>query len=165
MVDFLKNLLSPYLTPSSEVKVPTSLADISGFDLGTPAATAPMGVPSTTGNMSTMLGATLQPTALQSLISAASQYGYQPGYQELSMFGPQATYRTYAQQAALGGTPQNPGGSNPNATTAGNSLHEQGLAIDLPAALQTAKFFDLLRALGWFQLEGEPWHWSYGVYG
>jgi hypothetical protein len=164
MVDFLKNLLAPYLQGSTSVQVPTSLADISGFDLGQKATVMP-GVATGPTGMASTLGATLAPGALQSLVSAASQYGYSPGYQELSMFGPLATFRTYAQQAALGGTPQNPGGSNPNATTAGNSLHEQGLAVDLPGALQTQRFFDILRALGWFQLEGEPWHWSYQTYG
>ena len=156
MPDFLRNLLSPYVQPQSSTQVPTSLADISGFDLGQPTTQAPT---ITGGPMSSMLGATLQPGALQSLVTAASQFGLRPGYQELGMFGPQSTYRTWEQQAAL--YKNKPGVAAPP----GSSLHQQGLAIDLPAALQTQKFFDILRALGWFQLRGEPWHWSYGQYG
>lgn len=110
-------------------------------------------------------GATLTPEAMQALLEAARAYKGIQGTRELGMFGPLSTFRTYAEQARLGGTAQDPGGTNPNATTAGSSYHEKGLAIDLPAQLQTPTFFNLLRRLGWNQLAGEPWHWTYQAYG
>jgi len=107
---------------------------------------------------------TLAEPALRSLMSIAQQYRG-PGMGELNRWGDLASYRTYAEQAGLGGTQQNPGGSNPNATWAGNSMHEKGIAIDVPGWLQTAAFFDLLRKAGWNQLASEDWHWTYKDYG
>ena len=159
MTDFLRNLLAPYLQSSEQVDVPSSLADISGFDLGQAVTEAASAVPGGVQGLASSGGITLQSPALQSLMNALGQYGLRPGTGEASLFGPQATYRTYQQQADL--YKRKPGVAAPP----GHSLHQQGLAIDLPSALQTQKFFDLLRALGWYQLRTEPWHWSYGVYG
>lgn len=118
------------------------------------------GVP---GDMITRWGITLQPGPMRSLLQIARGSDLLPGAREINKI--LQGYRSYAAQAAAGGTPQNPGGYNPNATTAGNSYHGQGLAID--AGWWTAHP-DLARALaaaGWNQLPSESWHWSYGVSG
>jgi hypothetical protein len=49
----------------------------------------------------------------------------------------------------------------------GSSYHQEGLAIDLAAALQNARVERALAQAGWnqFSPSGEPWHWSYGVTG
>jgi hypothetical protein len=102
---------------------------------------------------------TLQEGALQALIQAARLYDLRPGAREIQLFGPGSTYRTPQQQANL--YAQKPGVAAPP----GHSFHQAGLAIDVPAALQTAEFFRLLDRLGWNQLAGEPWHWTYKEYG
>lgn len=101
---------------------------------------------------------TLQDWALQSYIQALRSYGLKPGAQEVQLGG--SSYRTPQQQAALYA-------AKPDiAAPPGQSLHQRGLAIDLPAQLQNAAFFSTLRRLGWSQLEGEPWHWTApGFYG
>jgi len=159
LTGFLDRLLAERMDP-----VPSSLADFTGIPMpsmptytGTP---VPMGgVPATGAGLGSFMGMTLQQPALQSLLQALQAYNYMPGAKEASLFGPEATFRTAAQQAAL--YQQKPGVAAPP----GQSLHQQGLDTDLPAALQTQRFFDLLRSLGWYQLPSEPWHWSYGVLG
>ena len=157
-VDFLRNLLAPYTQGIGGPSVPSSLADISGFNFPEQTPTMPTMMAGPSGLVS-QGGVTLQQPAMQALLQALGQYGYRPGVGELGLFGPQSTYRTQAQQARL--YAQKPGIAAPP----GQSYHQQGLAIDVPAALQTARFFALLRALGWNQLPSESWHWSYGVTG
>lgn len=67
-------------------------------------------------------------------------------------------YRTATEQQAMldRGAPAAPVGS---------SFHQEGLAIDLAAALQNQRVFNALEQAGWQQLRGEPWHWTYGTYG
>lgn len=71
----------------------------------------------------------------------------------------------------LGGgyrTAQEQAGMNPAlAAPVGQSYHQEGLAIDLAAAFQKAKWERALAQAGWnrFSPQGEPWHWSYGVTG
>jgi hypothetical protein len=123
----------------------------------------------TTGNalapgsplLDTRRGVTLQGDALQALLQAARRYDYLPKGRELGLFGPQSTYRSPQEQADLYAA--KPGVAAPP----GQSFHQQGLAIDVPAALQTDEFERLLRRLGWNQglSFGEPWHWSFGVTG
>ena len=47
------------------------------------------------------------------------------------------------------------------------SLHPRGLAMDVYYAgpFVSPVLWWLLRRHGWYQLKGEPWHWSYGVAG
>lgn len=105
-------------------------------------------------------GATLQDFAMDSLLQAVRQYDLMPKGRELGLFGPGSTYRTPQQQADI--YARKPGVAAPP----GRSLHQRGLAVDLPSQLQTQAFFNILRGLGWSQLAGEPWHWSApGYYG
>lgn len=158
--DFLRNLLAPYTGGIGGPSVPSSLADISGFNFPEPdTGTQQIGSAVGAQGLVSQGGVTLQAPAMQALLSALGRYGYRPGVGELGLFGPLSTYRTYAQQRNLYAS--KPGVAAPP----GQSYHQQGLAIDVPAALQTAKFFALLRALGWNQLPSESWHWSYGVTG
>jgi len=70
-------------------------------------------------------------------------------------------YRSPQEQAAL--VASKPGLAAP----VGSSYHQEGLAIDLAAALQNARVERALAQAGWnqFSPSGEPWHWSYGVTG
>lgn len=70
-------------------------------------------------------------------------------------------YRTAGEQASL--VASKPGLAAP----VGSSYHQEGIALDLAAALQNARVERLLQQNGWnrFSPSGEPWHWSYGVTG
>lgn len=68
-------------------------------------------------------------------------------------------YRSPGEQASL--YANKPGVAAPP----GSSYHQEGLAIDLAAAFQKARWERQLAAAGWNRLPGEPWHWSYGVSG
>jgi hypothetical protein len=96
-------------------------------------------------------GVTLARPAMRSLADVLGQLNYRGDAG--------GGYRTSAEQAALRAA--KPGLAAP----VGSSFHQEGLAIDLAAALQNPRAFNLLRQAGWNQLEGEPWHWSSGVYG
>lgn len=97
------------------------------------------------------LGVTLARPAMKSLRGIARNLGLQG----VDWGG---GYRSPAQQRAAiaAGRPAAP---------EGQSFHQEGLAIDLAAALQNARVEAALRAAGWNQLPSEPWHWSYGVSG
>lgn len=98
------------------------------------------------------LGVTLARPAMKSLRQIARELGLQG-----TDFG--GGYRSPSEQSSL--YAQKPGVAAPP----GSSYHQEGLAIDLAAALQNARVEAALRAAGWNQLPGEPWHWSYGVSG
>lgn len=70
-------------------------------------------------------------------------------------------YRSPAEQVAIHNA--KPG----LAADPGSSYHQEGLAIDLAAALQNKRFEQAMAQSGWnrFSPGGEPWHWSYGVTG
>ena len=101
----------------------------------------------------TRFGVTLARPAMRSLSDVLKQYGYHGDAG--------GGYRSTAEQAALRAA--KPGLAAP----VGGSYHQEGLAIDLAAALQNARFARLMRAAGWnqFSPSGEPWHWSFGVRG
>lgn len=96
-------------------------------------------------------GVTLARPAYNSLVDLLRQYGFHGdaggGYRT-----PQEQANLYSSKPGVAARP-------------GSSYHQEGLAIDLAAALQNPRFFNLLRQAGWNQLAGEPWHWSYGVSG
>src|SRR5512133_3602244 len=95
--------------------------------------------------LSSRRNVTLQSPALRALVQAAREYGAAPGARELGMSG-WSSYRTPQEQADLYA-------AKPDvAAPPGQSYHQQGLAVDLPGALQTQKFFDILGSLGWHQL-------------
>ena len=114
-------------------------------------------------DMVTKKGITLQRGAMKSLWQMALESKLMKGVQEIGQIN--QGYRSYADQAAAGGTPENPGGNNPNATTAGNSYHGQGLAIDAAWWTDHPELAQALGLGGWNQLPSESWHWSYGVSG
>lgn len=98
------------------------------------------------------LGVTLAQPAMHSLRSIARELGLQGvdfggGYRN-----PQEQANLYASKPGVAAPP-------------GSSYHQEGLAIDLAAALQNARVENALRQAGWNQLSTEPWHWSYGVSG
>lgn len=96
-------------------------------------------------------GVTLARPAMRSLADVLQSIGYHGDAG--------GGYRTPAEQAALRAS--KPGLAAPE----GSSFHQEGIAIDLASALQNAQTFAALRRAGWNQLEGEPWHWTYGAYG
>lgn len=98
----------------------------------------------------TRRGVTLARPAMHSLIDILKKVGYKGDAG--------GGYRTASQQA----------GMNPAlAAPVGQSYHQEGIAIDLAAALQNARVERLLSQAGWnrFSPSGEPWHWSFGVTG
>lgn len=96
-------------------------------------------------------GVTLARPAMRSLAEVLQSLGYRGDAG--------GGYRTSAEQAALRAA--KPGLAAPE----GGSFHQEGIAIDLAAALQNPRAFNALRQAGWNQLEGEPWHWTFGTYG
>ena len=98
-------------------------------------------------------GVTLARPAMRSLTDVLRELGFHGdaggGYRS-----PQGQANIYAAKPGLAAPP-------------GSSYHQEGLAIDLAAALQNARASQLLRQAGWNQFSpgGEPWHWSYGVTG
>lgn len=164
MPDFLAALLAPYR--GGDVGIPTSLADISGFEIGGLSALAAREVGAlpaagniiegdlTPANLATRKGVTLQRPALRSLTQLRRQLGL-PIFANIT-----SDYRTQAQQAAL--YQQKPGLAAPP----GKSLHQQGLAIDVNTGwlAQHPEVRNWLRQSGWFQFDAskEPWHFSYG---
>jgi hypothetical protein len=167
--DWLASLLGPYSGQGSSV--PSSLADLSGFDIGeqvkdklaslNPDLTARSGQivqgDLTPPNLMTRAGVTLQAPALQSLVALRRRFGL-PVFNQIS-----SSYRTMAQQRAL--YAQKPGIAAPP----GQSLHQQGRAIDINSGW-IAQHPEVRRWLvnnGWYQFDPskEPWHFSYGTTG
>lgn len=99
-------------------------------------------------------GVTLARPAMRSLTDVLQSLGIHPGDVGGGYRSPQGQADIYASKPGLAAPP-------------GSSYHQEGLAIDLAAALQNARVERALQAAGWnrFSPSGEPWHWSYGVTG
>jgi hypothetical protein len=163
--DFLASLLSPYR--KSAGSVPTSLADISGFQFNTPTPDSlPMpggdvtGVDVGTlgGPLMTRNGVTMITPAMQSLLQMRSQLGLPVLANVVS------SYRTREQQAALYQSYLN--GTGNLAAPPGQSNHETGHAVDISSnwLSQNPQVRQWLLAHGWTNdVSGEPWHWEYGT--
>ncbi len=115
-----------------------------------------------TGDLTTFRGLTLDPAALQSLIDIARESDVLPGLRELNQIG--STYRSYQQQADLYA---NRAGRSVPVAPPGQSLHQQGLAIDAGWWSAHPELRRLLQQYGWYwgQAFGDYPHWSYGTLG
>lgn len=99
-------------------------------------------------NLVTRRGVTLQAPAMRTLLEAQQRFGHVfPAVTD--------SYRTMAQQRAL--YAQKPGLAAPP----GQSLHQQGLAIDAGALSNAVSRWLLQHGWNQFSPQGEPWHYSY----
>jgi len=88
------------------------------------------------------------------ILSAPAMRAYYEACQKVGHYIGGAGYRSHAVQSSM---------SSSLAAPAGYSYHELGLAADIFGV--SAREHQALIAAGFQQLNGEPWHYSYIVYG
>lgn len=109
------------------------------------------------GGLMTVNGVTMRAPAIQSLQQARQALG-------IPIFGNVvSSHRTRAEQAEL--YRRYKAGTGNLAAPPGQSLHESGWAVDIASSFlsQHPRLRQWLLNHGWHNdVEGEPWHWSYG---